>query len=126
MLGDLIWIINGTDLSWRDQIPMLDFARSLFLAAVALSPANSEERFILPELFPWIMLVLDKGDIVTVSRQDEPVTGTCSRIELVAAAAAFGVKVYDLFTEAYPSVRANRFFSSWYPLSEMKTYSTLP
>ena len=36
-----------------------------------------------------VMLVLDKGDIVTVSRQDEPVTGTCSRIELVAAAAAF-------------------------------------
>jgi hypothetical protein len=126
MPGDLIGIVNGTDLSWRDQIPMLDFARSLFLAAVALSPTNLKERFILPELFPWLMLVLDKGDIVTASREDEPVTATCSRMELVTAAAAFGVKVYNLFSEVYPSVRTNGFFSSWYPLSEMRAYSIMP
>lgn len=123
MLGDLIWIVNGTNLSWSDQIPMLDFARSLFLAANSLSSTNPEESFLLPELFPWTALVLNNHDDVTVSREDSTIIATCSRKELVAASATFGVKVYTMFTEAYPSARASGFFSSWYPLSEMQALS---
>ena len=52
MPGSLVWIIDSIDMSWHDEVPMIDFAAALFYATDALSSANPEAGFIVPELPP--------------------------------------------------------------------------
>src|ERR1700738_2894159 len=67
--ADLIFVVNGTDMSWFEEIPMLDFAARLFAAVDALSPTNRVEQFISIELAPLWTLELQDADLVRISRQ---------------------------------------------------------
>ena len=123
--SDLICRINGVDLSWRDEIPMLDYSRSLFLALTALSPENPIEQFVSPELIPWTYVRLGGGDLVTVSRQGVEASATCPRRALISASALLGIKSYELFSSRYPAIKSNAIFKDWFPLAEMLLHAAL-
>ncbi|HEY0380678.1 MAG TPA: hypothetical protein VGC72_00520, partial [Candidatus Elarobacter sp.] len=113
--ADLVFVVNGVDLSWKDDVSMLHFGRQLFWSAAALSPNTPEQRFVSPDLVPTWELVLDAGDKVTIRRQYLDAAGKCPRAELVREAARFGIRVHDAFVAAYPAITRNAFFVQWYP-----------
>jgi hypothetical protein len=121
----LVFKINDADLSWNKCIPMVDFARTLFVAASSLSAEEPEHQFISVELEPWWTFHLNANDRVTVSRDGCPFNGDCDRDELVRATAAYGVRVFDSLVSALPDVRDSPFLSHWYPYDAMCDTATL-
>lgn len=115
----LTFVVNGVDLSWDEEIPMVDFARSLFFAASSLGEVKRSAEFISVDLLPWWRLEL-VNDQVQISREDLDRVGECERANLVAAAADFGVRVYDAALRAVPELRGNAMLSTWYPYEEMR------
>ena len=118
--ADLIFIVDGTDISWFAEIPMLDFAASLFVAAHTLSSTDTRERFISPDLAPWWTLEFINGDSVRISRQGLQAQAFCELAELRIASARFGIRVYETFVKAYPSALTSNTLREWYPLDSMK------
>lgn len=118
--ADLIFVVNGTDLSWFEEIPMLEFAAKLFAAVEALSAVNRLERFISTDLVPWWTVELQDDELVRISRQYLEGAARCELAELRVATARFGIRVYDTFVRAYPTVVNNSEFREWYPLDSMK------
>lgn len=119
----LIFVINDVDLSWDDDVPMVDFARSLFIVSTLLSEKSPVEEFLSPGLEPYWTLRL-RGPDVEVSREGLAGHGICPLGELVRESASFGVRVYDDFLSAYPLAAKSRLLSSWYPYREMKRLSS--
>lgn len=121
--ADLICVVNGTDISWFDEIPMLDFAAKLFAAVEALSASNRLEQFISTDLVPWWTVELQDDELVRISRQYLERVARCKVAELRLATARFGIRVYDTFVGTYPNVVDNGEFRDWYPLKRMKLES---
>jgi hypothetical protein len=120
----LTFKVDAVDLSWRECIPMIDFARSMFCAACALSyPDHTTKLFSSVELEnSWAFQL--RGSRVLISRNGLPDHADCGHAELIRATGDFGVRVYDACLEALPAVRENAFLSRWYPLNEMRRAST--
>lgn len=117
--------VNRTDLSWDACIPMVDFARSMFLAAKRLGPDNPETLFGSVEYVTRWSFTL-AGARVSISRDDlAGRRAECGLEELVRATADFGVRVYDALLEALPAIQENRFLARWYPYDEMKRRSEI-
>ncbi len=121
--ADLIFEVNGTDMSWFDEIPMLDFAAKLFAAVESLSSANRLEQFISTDLVPWWTVELQDDELVRISRQYLERVARCQLPKLRLATARFGIQVYDTFVRAYPNAVNNSEFREWYPLENMKLES---
>lgn len=118
-LANLVWIVNGVDLSWPDDIPMLQFAKDLFSAVCALSPDDPHQEFIVFDLVPVVRLDLAEGSDVSIRRSDPGVVATARLSELIRASARFGLRVYDDFLAAYPSASNNEVLKHWYPYAAM-------
>jgi hypothetical protein len=116
----LTFTVDGVDLSWREYIPMIDFAKSMFTAACSLSyPDHTTKPFISVELAPWWTFQLHDSRVV-ISRDDVPDRAECGQAELIRATGDFGVRVYEACLAALPAARENTFLSDWYPLDEMR------
>ena len=115
----LVFDANGIDLSWRVSIPMVDFARSMFISVRSLSDTDPEALFGSVEYSTRWRFRLSQA-LVLINRDDLPVVAACGRSELQKATAEFGVRVYDALLSALPAARENAFLSLWYPYDEMK------
>lgn len=121
---DLTFKVNSVDLSWRAPIPMIDFARSMFIAACTLSaPDHTMKGFISVELQPWWRFRLH-GSRVSISRDDLPDRAECEQAELIRATGDFGARVYDACLKALPAAANNTFLLNWYPVAEMRRAAT--
>lgn len=121
----LTFEVNGTELSWRVSIPMVDFARSMFRAASSLHPDSPVALFSSAE-YPvrWTFELSDSH--VLISRDDDSARGRGDRAELVRSTAQFGVRVYNALREALPVMEENAFLVHWYPYDEMKRMAQPP
>lgn len=115
--AELTFVVNGVDLSWHEWIPMLQFARDFWAAAVGLSEEAPEAEFIVFDLIPVVRLRWIAGDDVLVRRDGIDATARCGRRELVVSCARFAVRVYDHFIAAYPVAVRNAALRAWYRVS---------
>lgn len=122
----LVFIVDDVDLSWLAKIPIIDYARSLFVATRSLSAAKPEARFISPDLEPWNILTLNDDDSVTIRRQGIMRSASVSREQLVRSAACMGIRAYNSFVAAYPAVDVTGNLLSWYPLLAMERTCSPP
>ena len=117
--GEAIILINGHDLSWHVDLPLIDFARNLFMAVTELSPLEPEAHVRTLDYNERIYLFLDERSVIirpTYSAEE----ATCALPELTAAAAAFGLRVHGDFVSAYPESKQSGILKEWYPLMDMK------
>ncbi|MFI6359559.1 hypothetical protein ACIBJF_44875 [Streptomyces sp. NPDC050743] len=85
--------------------PALDFVFCLVLAARDLRQGNPG-RISFTENDMLIHFTPD-GELVTVTRSWDPVTGHCTVAEFLAAAYRFSSKVLEFIDERYPTFREN-------------------
>jgi hypothetical protein len=120
LLGEAVIIIDGHDHSWHVDLPLLDFARSLFIALVELSPLEPEARVRTADYEEWIDLLLGVNGEVLVSPIYTADAATCDLWRLIEKTACFGVRMYDDFVSAHPEVKKSVALDDWYPLCSMK------
>jgi hypothetical protein len=121
--ADLTFIINDIDMSWKAEIPMLHFARAMFVAAMELVPEKPVITFISPDLVPVTTFALEDHSIVSVRRQGVDWNARCERAELIESTAEFGVRVFTDFIGNKPGASKSEFLRAWYPLNEMRLQS---
>lgn len=105
------------------DLPLLDFARSLFTALVELSPLEPEATVRTADYDEWIDLFLGDNSEVLVSPSYTAEVGTCELRRLIGEVACFGVRIYDDFVSSYPEVKKSAALDEWYPLHAMKRQS---
>ena len=116
----LTFKVDSVDLSRRECIPMIDFARQMFTAACSLSsPDHTMKGLLSVELEPWWTFQLQDSRVF-ISRDDLPDRAECEQADLIRATGDFGARVYDACLEALPEARENTFLSNWYPVDEMR------
>lgn len=121
--GEALIVVNAVDLSWHLDLPMLDFARSLFLRSVELSPLEPEAYVSTLDYNERLYLTLFREREVLLSPDYSCAEAICDLGELIAAAASFGLGVYTDFTTAYPEARRSGVLDEWYPISAMRRIS---
>jgi hypothetical protein len=117
--GDVIFIINGIDLSLPRPLPLVDFAWTLFVGVCALGPEQKEARFGAAEVPPRWTLRLSKS-CVLISRDDIAGVGACDHAELIKATAKFGIRVYKALRDTLPEAAESEFLSNQYPYDRME------
>ena len=120
--GEAIMIVNGADLSWHVDLPMLDFARQLFKASIELSPLEPQTYIDTLDYGDRLFLYLNETDVIWQPSYSAS-EGICGIGELVRASAVFGVRVFDDFVNVYPEAEASVLLRRWYPINEMKRTS---
>jgi hypothetical protein len=118
--GEAIIVASGVDLSWHVDLPMLDFARSLFLRALELSPLEPEHYVSTLDYNERLYLTLLREREVCLSPSYSSAEAVCCLDELIGAAASFGLKVYTDFVSTYREARRSGILDEWYPHSAMK------
>ena len=117
--GDVIFIVNGVDLSLLRSIPLVDFAWTMFIEARALGPDHKEAKFGSAEVPPrWTFRL--SNSCVLISRDDIAAVGKCGHAELIKATAEFGIRVYHALRDTLPAAAESEFLSNQYPYDRME------
>jgi hypothetical protein len=88
--GEALIVVNAVDLSWHGDLPMLDFARSLFLRSVELSPLEPDGYVSTLDYNERLYLTLLREREVSLSPDYSSAEAAFDLDELIAAAASFG------------------------------------
>jgi hypothetical protein len=117
--GDVIFIVNGVDLSMLRWIPLVHFAWQMFAEACALGPDHKEAKFGAAEVPPrWTFRL--SNSCVLISRDDIAAVGKCGQAELIKATAEFGIRVYRALRDTLPAAAECDFLSNQYPYDRME------
>lgn len=118
--GKAIIVVDDIGLSWRVDLPMLDFARSLFMSSIELSPLEPDDYVRTVDYNQRLHLTLLREREVLLSPSYSSAEAVCDLDELIGSAASFGLRVYTDFISAYPEARRSGILDEWYPVAAMQ------